>query len=119
MNVQLEMLGDDRIECFIDEVTRCFGAPPASIILRQGDIEMPYDNTNRGALFRNDEKDGENDRDYSGTLDVDGTEYWISGWVKTSKAGKRYLSLAVTPKNADTARPKKSTCDDLDDKIPF
>jgi hypothetical protein len=31
-----------------------------------------FDNTNRGALFKNDDKDGENDRDYSGTLNVEG-----------------------------------------------
>ena len=46
-----------QIDAFIKEITRCFGAPPASITLRQGKTEMDYDNTNKGALFRNDDKD--------------------------------------------------------------
>jgi hypothetical protein len=33
------------IEGFINETTRCFGAPPASVVLRRGETEMEYDNT--------------------------------------------------------------------------
>jgi len=75
------------IEAFINKTTRRFGAPPASVVLRRGETEMEYDNTNRGALFRNDDKDpsDDKDRDYNGTLNVEGTEYWISGWVRISK----------------------------------
>src|SRR5262249_36036176 len=82
------------IEAFINETTRCFGAPPVEVLLRRHSIEKEndmtdYDNRNRGALFRNDDKDPNDDkeRDYSGTLDVEGTEYWLSGWVRTSKNG--------------------------------
>lgn len=58
---------------------------------------------NSGALFRNDAKNpnDDRDRDFSGTLDVEGAEYWISGWVKTSKAGKKYLSLSVKAKASE------------------
>jgi hypothetical protein len=80
-----------------------------------------FDNRNRGALFKNEEKDGENDREYSGTLDVEGTEYWISGWVRTSrKTGKKYLSLSVKPKVEKPAESeRKSPAEDFDDRIPF
>jgi hypothetical protein len=80
-----------------------------------------YDNRNRGALFRNDDKDPNDDkeRDYNGTLDVEGTEYWISGWVKTSKAGKKYLSLSVKAKAEKPPASEKSRADDLNDQIPF
>jgi len=111
------------IEAFINETTRCFGAPPASVVLRRGETEMEYDNTNRGALFRNADKDpnDEKERDYSGTLDVEGTEYWLSGWVRTSKkSGKKYLSLSIKPKVEKPAESeKKSPTEDLDDRIPF
>ena len=111
------------IEAFINETTRCFGAPPASVVLRRGETEMEYDNRNRGALFRNDDKDPNDDkeRDYSGTLDVEGTEYWLSGWVRTSKkSGKKYLSLSIKPKVEKPAESeKKSPAEDLDDRIPF
>jgi hypothetical protein len=111
------------IEAFIKETTRCFGAPPASVVLRRGETEMEYDNRNRGALFRNDDKGSNDDkeRDYSGTLDVEGTEYWLSGWVRTSKkSGKKYLSLSIKPKVEKVAESeKKSPAENLDDQIPF
>jgi hypothetical protein len=78
-----------------------------------------YDDTNRGALFRDDSKQSESDRDYSGTLNVEGTDYWVSGWVRTSKAGKKFLSLSVKPKDADTAKSTKPIADDLNDSIGF
>jgi hypothetical protein len=94
-----------------------------SINLRHGVTEMEYDNTNKGALFRNDDKDPNDDkeRDYSGTLDVEGTEYWISGWVRTSrKTGKKYLSLSVKPKVEKPAESeRKSPAEDFYDRIPF
>src|SRR5262249_36016922 len=119
----------------INETTRCFGAAPVSIIVRRPQQEAnmaDYDNTNRGALFRNDDKDPNNDkeRDYSGSLDVEGAGYWISGWGRTSKAGKKYLSLSVKPKQAKptasdpTASNKPrteagSSTPAFDDAIPF
>ena len=108
-----------QIDAFINEITRCFGAPPVSIILRQGETEMDYDNTNKGALFRNDDKDpnDDRDRDYNGTLDVEGTEYWLSGWVRTSKNGKKYLSLSVKPKQDKPPASKKSRAEDFEDEI--
>ena len=109
------------IEAFINETTRCFGAPPASVVPRQGETEMEYDNTNRGALFRNDDKDpnDDKDRDYNGTLNVEGTEYWLSGWVRTSKSGRKYLSLSVKPKQDKPPASKAARADDFNDGIPF
>src|SRR5262249_4316337 len=109
------------IEAFINKTTRCFGAPPASVVLRRGETEMEYDNTNKGALFRNDDKDpnDDRDRDYNGTLDVEGTEYCISGWVRTSKNGKKYLSRSVKPKQDKPPASKKPCADDFGDEIAF
>jgi uncharacterized protein (DUF736 family) len=59
-----------------------------------------YDNTNRGSLFRNDRKETENHPDYTGSINVDGTDYWLSAWLKTSKAGKKFFSMSVKPKDA-------------------
>jgi len=93
---------------------------------------MPqYDNTNRGVLFRNQRKEsGDNKPDYTGKLDVNGEEVFISGWVKEVKngerAGEKFLSLAVQNKNqANGQRPKppkaaeNSANDQQDDDIPF
>jgi hypothetical protein len=108
------------IEAFINETTRCFGAPPASVVLRRGETEMEYDNTNRGALFRNDDKNDNQDRDYFGSLDIEGTEYWLSGWVRTSKkSGKKYLSLSIKPKQDKPPATNKSPAGDFGDEIAF
>jgi hypothetical protein len=119
---------------FLSELAARFGAPSELLILRDstlGDFKMTkatYDNTNSGALFRNDRKDGDNDRDYSGSLNVRGVDYWISGWLKTSAKGIKYLSLAVKPKNEALAiKPKNETeseakkkpAESFDDEIPF
>jgi uncharacterized protein (DUF736 family) len=82
-----------------------------------------YDNTNSGALFRNEEKSEERHPDYRGSLNVGGTEYWISSWLKTAKTGKKYMSLSVQPKQPAKASPKSrepGEDDDIfSDDIPF
>jgi len=84
---------------------------------------MDYDNnTNKGALFRNDDKDpnDDKDRDYSGSIDIEGTEYWLSGWVRTSKkSGRKFLSLSVKPKQDKPPASKKPRADDFGDEIAF
>lgn len=56
---------------------------------------MPeYSNDNRGVLFKNDKKENENHPDYKGRIDIDGTEYWLSAWIKKTKDGKTYMSLS-------------------------
>jgi hypothetical protein len=57
---------------------------------------MEYDNTNSGALFKNAKKQKDTQPDYRGSLNVEGTDYWISAWLKTSKKGEKFMSLAVT-----------------------
>lgn len=69
-----------------------------------------YDNTNRGVLFSNDRKQNDKQPDYRGTLDVNGVQHQLSGWIKTSKKGTKFLSLQLTP-------PAPTPKDDED--IPF
>ena len=64
-----------------------------------------FDNTNRGSIFRNDKKSEEKHPDMNGTINIDGTEYWISGWKKVSKAGSGFISLSVRPKQEQTSKP--------------
>lgn len=63
-------------------------------------MSKTYDNTNSGTLFKNDtEGKSENFPPYGGTLNVEGKEYWISGWIKEGQKGK-FFSLAIKPKEA-------------------
>jgi uncharacterized protein (DUF736 family) len=66
-----------------------------------------YDNTNRGAIFKNDKKTEEKHPDYRGTINVDGNDKQISLWVKTSKDGKKYFSASISEPY------KKSIVDEL------
>ncbi len=85
----------------------------------------PKDNS--GSIFQNDRKDSDRHPDRSGQAMIGGVEYWVSGWLKKTKDGKPFLSLAFKPKGE--ARPKptdgkmkpRSMKDELDDgdSIPF
>lgn len=52
----------------------------------------------QGSLFRNDKKDTEQQPDYRGSILIGGVEHWLSAWIKTSKAGAKYMSLSAQPK---------------------
>lgn len=80
-----------------------------------------FNNTDRGVLYRNENKTSENHPAYSGSVNVGGTDYWLSGWIKESKKdGKKFFSLSVRPKGdaKPTAKPTK-VADIEDDSIPF
>ena len=80
---------------------------------------MSYDNTNTGILSRNERKESDKHPDFTGQINVDGTDYWLSGWVRERKDGTgKFFSLSVRPKdNVQKAAPNK-VLDDSDD-IPF
>ena len=49
-----------------------------------------------GSLFVNKDKKTENHPDRSGTVKIKGVEYRVSGWIKKSKNGDSYMSLAFS-----------------------
>ena len=59
---------------------------------------MGYDNTNSGALFKNNRKSEDSQPDYTGNINFSGTDCWLSAWLKKDKNGKTYMSLSVQPK---------------------
>jgi hypothetical protein len=59
---------------------------------------------NSGAVFVNDDKKAENHADRKGDCNIDGVEYWISGWIKKDKNGKPFMSLAFKRKDKGTKR---------------
>ena len=85
---------------------------------------MDYDNTDRGAIFRNDKKESEKHPDMTGSINVGGTEYYVSAWTKVSKKGAKFLSLSVKAKDSVAApalkQAKQVIDNDFDDDdLPF
>ena len=91
-----------------------------------------YDNTNKGIISKNTRKELDTHPDIKGTINVDGVEYWLDGWLKQRTDGSgSFYSLSVKPKNAPATaaakpapqRPKPAPAsggfDDMDDSIPF
>lgn len=68
---------------------------------------MKYDNTNRGVLFPNDKKGNEKRPDMTGDINVEGVEYRLSAWKKSSKAGNNFLSISVQRKEGQ--KPSSAT----------
>ena len=66
---------------------------------------MEYSNENRGVLFKNDDKQSDKHPDYKGSINIDGVEYWLSSWIKTSKQGNKFMSLSVQPKQQQATKP--------------
>lgn len=85
-------------------------------------MSRDFDNTNRGVLFKNEDKQEDSHADYSGNINVDGQEFWLNAWIKRGKeSGKAFMSLSVKPKQPSKgggAAPKKGKALDADD-IPF
>jgi hypothetical protein len=105
-----------------------------------------YDNTNRFQIWKNDRKAEDRDPDYTGTLNVDGVEYFVDSWRRKPDANERAPALSgrvkiktkqpspaphlrghtaaeaehrldLTPRRPN-GRPAPSYAD-LDDDIPF
>ena len=81
------------------------------------------DNTNSGLLARNDRKERDNHPDYTGRINVDGTDYWLSAWVKEGRPGskmegRKFFSLAVRPMDQQR-QAAPAAKQDFDDEIPF
>lgn len=59
-------------------------------------MSTQFDNTNTGAIFKNDKK-ADNHPDYKGKINVDGIDKEIALWVKTSKDGsKTFFSAKIS-----------------------
>lgn len=67
-------------------------------------MSKQFDDTNRGALFKEQEKSSERAPDYKGSINVDGKDYWLSAWVKEAQSGRKYMSLSVEPKEKQAPR---------------
>lgn len=68
-------------------------------------MSKQYDDTNRGVLFKNERKQQDKHPDYTGKINVGGTEYKLAAWIREGNKGK-FMSLSVSME--DGSRKERS-----------
>jgi len=85
---------------------------------------MTQDRTNTGTIAKNDRKTQDTHPDITGTINVEGKDFWLNGWFRTNGSdGSKFYSLSVKPKEARAASYPKDKAsrniDPADDDQPF
>ncbi len=99
---------------------------------------MSYDNTNRGQIWRNEKKQDDKHPDFTGSLNIDGVEYWVNAWKRKEGANPRSPALSFSVRRKDDQQHGQSRgqsygdmkgkskprgagpfSDDMNDTIPF
>lgn len=74
-----------------------------------------------GSLFKNTKMMNDKSPTYTGSVIIDGVEYWQSAWVKESANGLKFFSQSFKRKDAPIMQREelvtKTTV--TDDEIPF
>lgn len=74
---------------------------------------------NSGSIGKNRNKKTDTHPDLSGSIDVEGKDFWISGWMKVTD-GEKWISLSVKPKEAKPVQQQRPpTVAEMEDDLPF
>lgn len=77
-----------------------------------------YDNTNKVAIFKHDQKGNDKAPSYKGTLNVEGKDYDISLWVKESDRAGKYFQGSISIKQPKESAPTPTQNENTND-LPF
>lgn len=88
---------------------------------------MQYDNTNRGALWKNTEmRPDKKDPHFQGTININGAEFVLSGWKPDpDKIGPKTPALTLSVREKKPAQPQPidrtvvTNTQDVNDEIPW
>jgi len=77
---------------------------------------MPqYDNTNRGAIWKNQRKESDKHPDFTGSLNVEGKDYYVSAWRKEPNGDRSpVMSFSIKAKDASDQSATK-----VSEDVPF
>ena len=77
-----------------------------------------FDNTNTGAIWGNKDRKTDKHPTHTGSLNVEGVEYWVSAWVGDKSKNQPALSFKIQKKEAKQVKSApKQEIDNSD--IPF
>lgn len=85
-------------------------------------MAQDYDNNNRGSIWKNDKKETDKHPDFTGSLNVDGVEYWVSAWKRKPDQSDKAPALSFSIKAKEDAPSKpasKQPIDEIDSDLPF
>lgn len=93
---------------------------------------MSYDNNNTGIMYRNLRKEKADHPDYTGSVTINGEQFWLSAWLKDAKPDSKLKAkgvdkfLSITFQPSQENRPTKPApvahkegIEGLTDDIPF
>lgn len=86
-----------------------------------------YSNENRGSVWKNDRKESDKHPDFTGTINVEGVEYYLNAWKKREDANPKAPLLSFTVKKKEprqdapqrSSKPAGGSLKDIDDDIPW
>lgn len=80
-----------------------------------------YNNDNTGAVWKNTRRKTEKHPHFTGSITVDGVDYWCSMWWNKERTEKQpVFSMSVTPKEKKPEDSKGNEHQEfLEDDIPF
>ena len=82
-------------------------------------MSQQYDNEMRGIISKNDRKEKDSHPDIKGKCQINGVEYWMSGWRKERADGSGFFySVSFEAKDEKPKAAPKRQQSDTDD-IPF
>jgi hypothetical protein len=96
---------------------------------KRSDKMAEYDNNNQVAIWKNDKRETDRHPHFKGTGEIDGVEYWVSGWKRDPEGNPKSPALKLRFQRKDEAhndgvkKAREATqpvsAEELNDDIPF
>jgi hypothetical protein len=77
-----------------------------------------FDNTNTGAIWGNKDRKTDKHPTHTGSINVEGVEYWVSAWVGDKSKNQPALSFKIQKKEAKQSKPAAAPAA-IDSDLPF
>lgn len=85
-----------------------------------------FDESNRGAIWKNEKKETDKHPDFTGSINVDGHDYWLNGWRRPPDASAKAPAMKFTvrrkdgkPQQQEQPRTQQQKRAEIDDEIPY
>ena len=83
-------------------------------------MDKKYDNTNKGAIWKNADKQKDTQPDFKGSINVEGVEYFLNAWQRKKGASEKSPALNFSiMKKEDKPFPKQEESNNSQDDLPF